>query len=112
MTDGGTNGRRVIADRFALWPMGRRSLRQQAHKAARAGRRSVVEPHCSALEKMLVNPVIDGAGPAGRDDQWEGVLGADGQFPAAALKGAGGRHAGRRPGLRSVPCWREGRRGH
>ncbi|CAN8189969.1 unnamed protein product [Coccothraustes coccothraustes] len=88
--------------------MGRRSPRHQARKAARAGRRSVVEPHCSALEKELVNPVTDGAGPAGHDSQWEGALGADRQGPAATLKGAGGRHAGRRPALRLAPCWREG----
>lgn len=99
-------GRLLIDLRFGQWDDAARASRRA--RAARAGRRSVVEPHCSALEKVLVNPVIEGAGPAGSRGQWESATGADGQGPTAVLKGAGGGHAGRCLALRTAPCWREG----
>lgn len=72
----------------------------------------MVEPHSSALEKVLVNPVIDQDGHLGEALS----AAANGRArraltdrpPPAFLKGQAARHEGRRSAPSTTPCWREG----
>lgn len=72
----------------------------------------MVEPQRSALEKVLVNPVIDGGGPSCAAQR----AAANGRArraltdrpPPGFLKRQAARHEERRRPPSAAPCWREG----
>lgn len=72
----------------------------------------MVEPHGSALEKVLVNPVIDRGGPLcaaqSAAANWRARRVLTDRPPPAFLKGQAARHEGRCSAPSTTPCWREG----